>query len=373
MELNKIAFDSNFSLILGAYNQKRIYGFAYDNSENQILKKHLFYEVEVDFLTDQYGNQCIFEINRKQIYYQNKIPGSKLEQIAEKAAQSIFPIKIKINKAGEIDQILNHEAVKIRWHEIKSEIQEYYKGERVLKIITKIENLLLNDILLKESLGKNWFFHLFFKPLYVSYTEKLKFKCIWHSPVFGDQCIEYGVVHTIYENYDADDKIIINADGIAIDERSIDEIRAGYKFPPSQFSEAASEPVESQMKLDYKLYAEDRSIFSVTGSFETKIDENTQQKIQLEIYHLTESSSFRPLSDTVERENQRIYESWQKADRGKGYLYDLSKELRENTPTPEPFREKKPPGERIELFVEEIFPKKKISLWSKIKSIFKKK
>lgn len=362
---------SNFNLDYGASNQQRIYAFNYENFENDVLKNQIFYELEVQFMDNMYGNNCVFEINRKQININNKVPNSKIEQIAETAAQAFFPIKIKIKKNGEIDSILNHDAIKERWPVSKNKILEYYKGQKVAKVISKIENILLNEILLQESLNHNWFFHLFFKPLYVDYTEKLSAKYIWKSPVFGNQFIEYGVVQTVQEKYSTDDKITINVVGISIEERTIEEIRAGYNIPKSQFLELEPDFAESDMNVDYKLYEEDRSIYSVRGTFNTKISEKINQKIQLEIYHLTESSSFRPQSDTVAKENQRIFESWQAVDKRKGnhdYFFDLSKEIRENPPPHKPVYT----GEKIELFVEEILPKKKKSMWNIIKLIFRK-
>lgn len=50
------------------------------------------------------------------------------------------------------------------------------------------------------------------------------------------------------------------------------------------------------MELQYKLYEEDRSIFSIIGAYNTKITETKTKTTQIEIYHLPENSSFRPLS-----------------------------------------------------------------------------
>ena len=217
---------------------------------------------------------------------------------------------------------------------------------------------------------------MFFKPLYVNYTEKLRYKYIWESPVFGNQSIKYGAVHSIKENYSTDDTININIDGIAIDERTIEEIISGFNFPKSKLGTADSEPIKSQLKIDYQLYAEDRTILSVIGRFDTKIDKKTNQTIQLELYHLPDNSSFRPQNDAAQKEGQIIFESYQKlietdkyGDNDKyDYFFDLKKEFINNPSKPIP--EKVHTGEQIELFVEEIISKKKISFWTKIKIAF---
>lgn len=377
MDNRKVKFDSNFILDFVASNQTRIYGFLYEILENDILKNQIFYEVEVVFLTNQYKNNCVFEINRKQIFINNKKSRSHLEQIADDAGQAIFPIRIKIKKNGEIEKILNQEAIVHRWKETKIKLLDYYKGEKITKVITKIETVFFNDNLLEKSLKQNWFFNLFFKPFYVNYTQKLQYKYIWESPVFGNQSVKYGAVHTLKEHYSTNDTIHINIHGIAIDERTIEEIISGYNFPKSKLETTDSEPVESQLNIDYQLYAEDRSIFSVIGKFDTKIDEKTNQTIQLELYHLPENSSFRPQIDAAQKEGQRIFDSYQKMNESDSYknndkydyFYDLNKELKNNPSKSIP--EKINIEERIELFVEEIIPKKKVSFWTKIKSLFK--
>ncbi|MFZ0597842.1 MAG: hypothetical protein WAM46_12750 [Flavobacterium sp.] len=374
MSEEKIAFDSGFSINFGASNQKRLYGFCYESFENNVLKNQLHYEIEIAFLQDNYGGNSIFEINRKQVYVNNRTSDSKIIQIAERASQAIFPLRVKMKSNGELQEILTINAIKKRWINIKDKILEDYKGKTISKIIHKIDTVFLDDDLLKESICRNWFFHLYFKPFYVEYSAKLRFKSIWDSPVFGNQCIKYGVVHTIKEHYDENDKININADGIGIDERSIEEIMEGYDFPKNEFSEETAEPVTSQMLVDYKLYKEDRSIFSVTGTFETKISEKKQHKIQVEMYHFADTGSFRPWSDFAAKESQRIFQSYQKFDDDEDDIIDIvAASRRRQSESPKRERILGPPRERIQLYVHEepdLSPKK--GFWNKIKSIFKK-
>lgn len=373
MDLKKVVFENSFNLSFGAAIQKRTYGFSYENFLNDILKDQIHYEIEVDFLEDNSGRTCIFEINRKQVYLNNKVPNSKIEQIVEKASQAIFPLRIKMNTNGEIEEIMTSKTLEKRWFSAKDDILKYYKGETISKVISKIENVLLNDDLLKKSIHQNWFFHLYFKPFYTDYTEKLRFKHIWESPVFGPQFIQYGVVHTINEHYDQDGKISINADGIAIDERSIDEIKEGYNFPKAQLSGETVETVESKMNVDYRLYKEDRSVFSAIGTFITKIDENTQRKIQVELYHFPEKSSFKPWSDVALKESKRIFQSYQNKEED-DIIDIVSVSKKQHIQHPKPERIIGLPPEINQFYIpEEPDPVEKISFWNSIKSSFKKK
>lgn len=371
MSDKKILFD--FNLDLGVSSQNRTYGFTYEIFENNVLKTQLFYELEVAIVDTTSADSYFFEIDRKTIYINNKADYLQIEKVADIAAQSIFPIKLKIKRDGQIDYILNIEQIKNRYLSARKRILEYYKGDKIDVVVGRIDSLFLNDNLLEKSIIKNWFFHLYFKPLYVDYTDKLAQKYVWQSPVFGNQIIEYDVVQTIQEKYSDDDKVIINACGTAIDERTIDEIIERLNYPKLKLLEVESTPVESKMNVYYKLYKEDRSVFSIIGTFETKINETKQQKIQLEIYHLTNSSSYRPLDDTIQKQNFKIFQSWQTAEDED--IIDISKpKWQVQNPNPEPSKIIGTPERTIELFVG-VGPEIKAnpSFWDWITSIFKKK
>ena len=373
MNLKKVVFDNGYGLSFKASNQKTLYGFCYESFENNVLKTQIYYEVQIYCSEDNFSNSYIFEINRKQLYVNNKMPDSKIEQIVEKAAETIFPLKIKIKSTGEIEEILTGSTIQKRWLSVKENLLKYYQGETVAKVIYKIETVLLNDDLLKQSICQNWFFHLYFKPLYVDYTEELRYRFIWKSPVFGNQSIEYGAVHTIEEHYDTDDKINIKISGIAIEERTIEEIMEGYDFPKKYLSEEVTQPAESKMEVAYRLYKEDRSVFSVTGIFETKIQENIQQKIQVEIYHLAESSSFRPGSDVARKESQRIFQSYQNKEDDDiiDITLRIKRELEKATPKIE--RIMGTPRLKNDFYIpEEPIIKKRTSFIDKIKTVFTK-
>ena len=115
MSDGKILFDSNFNLDLGVSSQSRTYGFSYENFENNVLKTQLFYELEVTIIDTSDAGNYFFEIDRKTIYINNKTDYSQIEKVADIAAQSIFPLKIKIKKNGQIDYILNREQIKDRY------------------------------------------------------------------------------------------------------------------------------------------------------------------------------------------------------------------------------------------------------------------
>lgn len=364
----KISSEKEFRINLNPFTQKRNYGFTYQNFENEELISTIHYETEIICDENDY-NYAIFEINRKQIFIDNQAPDLKMEQIAHSCAQAIFPIRVKTSEEGEIVQIVNHEAIKQRWTPIKEKLLNYYQGEIVPEIILKTEMVLLNQKKLQKSIEKNWFFHLFFKPLYKSYNQNKPTISIWESPVFGNQNIKYEVHDTVEENYSPTNKIFINAKGKSIDERTIQEVLDNCSYPKSKMAGIASKPLESEMEVQYKLYGEDRSIFSIIATFKTQITEQKHKTIQAEIYHLPENSSYRPESRKSLRENLELFQSYQyKEDED---IIDICAAIR-NTP-PKPRIKPVSPENRISLLVDDDEPiVEKNNFWTKAKSIFNK-
>jgi hypothetical protein len=109
----KVSFIEDFGINLSAFTKTRIYGFECETFENEVLKNRIHYEIEIRCIQNEV-NICIFEITRKQIYINNQAPDLMIEQIADKAAQTIFPIHLKLTESGEIDAIKNMDAIKKR-------------------------------------------------------------------------------------------------------------------------------------------------------------------------------------------------------------------------------------------------------------------
>jgi hypothetical protein len=220
------------------------------------------------------------------VYIDDSAPDLKIEQIADACSQAIFPIRLKVSQEGNMMDIVNHNDIKERWLPIKERLLKYYTGNIITDILLKIETTLIDKTLLKKAMGEMWFFHLYFQPLYTRYTSHESHHSIWESPVFGNQIIMYGIQQTIGEYYSEMDKIFIDIKGKAIDERSINEVLKGCSYPKSTLAGMKVKPLESHMEVQYKLYGEDRSIFSIIGTYQTTITDNKHKTTQVEIYHL---------------------------------------------------------------------------------------
>lgn len=295
-DFKKVFLAKDTAIQFTPFSQNRIYGITCENFENDSLISSIHYEVKMVCIQNYEDNSFCYEINRKQVYIDNTAPDLKIEQIADSCAQAIFPIQIKVSEEGEIIEITNHNDIKKRWPAIKDKLSKYYQGNIVSEILDSVESTLCNKTILTESIYKTWFFHLYFRPIYNTYTKNELLHYVWESPVFGNQIISYGIQQSIEEYYSSTNKLFINIKGKSIDKRSINEVLKGYSYPKSEMNGTKIQPLESEMEVQYKLYGEDRSIFSIIGTYKTKITQKKHKTTQVEIYHLPENSSFRPSS-----------------------------------------------------------------------------
>ena len=283
--MNKVPFINNYELKFSPFETKKIYGVIVKNIQNEVLKNNIHYEIEVECI--DFKNQHItFEINQNQIFINNSVPDTKIENLVYKAGQTLYPLQIEANQNGQIASILNYKHIKNRWLSEKENLKNYYKGEAVQKIIDAIDIILLDENQLLQSLYKNWFFTLYFSPLYISYTDALCRMVERDFPIFGDKSAKFNAVHTIGNYCSSNNKITINSKGKAVDTRTIDEILNGDSPLKHELSNRVVPSIGSHFEIEYTLNATDRSVFLINASFETHIDKNNTKKTIVEICEL---------------------------------------------------------------------------------------
>ncbi|MCP2028554.1 hypothetical protein L1276_003724 [Flavobacterium sp. HSC-32F16] len=364
--MEKINFYNDRELQHSGFHETRNYGYRYQDFENEKLIKDVHYEVEINCKTNDAYNDFIFEINRKQVYVNSKEPNLLVEQMLDKCAKALFPIKIIPAEDGTIYEIDNHHEIVQRWNSLKKHLSSYYYSEAAYKILNKVQKLILNKQELEKSLNQDWFFHLYFSPLYIDYPLETSQTYKWESPILGNQSIDYRVNHTIEEHYTATGKIIINATGKSIDERSIEEVLEGINYPKAKLQGIPYKTLESEMEVQYKLYGEDRSIFSIISTYETKIDETKKKVQKITLFHLLEDEDFRPESDFGERKAYEQFKNFQTMEDED--IIDISKRLKDFKPV----STLKEPQEKISLYVEEIPTIERKSPLAKFLNMFKK-
>jgi hypothetical protein len=262
------------------YTQKT-YGYTFENYEGDLVKNKIHYEVDAVYKKNDF-NLKIIEINRKQVYINDKMPDVTVEQLLDKIAQNIFPIVLEISNTGEIKAIANHIEIKKRWLANKEELIHYYKKEQSDTIIKNGDLYFNNEKVLLEMLSKNWFFNLFFQPIYGNYPEKKEIQYTTKVPFWSKRLLEYEITQTLKDFYTKSGKLIINHIGKTIDHRTIDEVLQNKTV--LEKDRPHIQTIQSEANVQYKLNSSDNSIFSIIGTFSTKMSNEKINKIQIEIY-----------------------------------------------------------------------------------------
>jgi hypothetical protein len=283
--MTKTSFIDNYAISQIPFKTKKSYGVCIQNFDNDDLKHTIHYEIEVICIVNNVDHSFVFELDRKQVYINNIEPDLKIEKIATKAGSALFPIQIKTNLHGQIAAIVNYKAIKKRWLLVKQDIEDYFKGGMAQKIVDNIETILFNEEDFKQSLYKNWFFTLYFSPLYMIYNATLKRQVKRDYPIFGDKTAQYEAIHRLNNKYTSSSKIAITIEGKATDVRTIEEVISGESDLKSQFNpEVVS--IASEFELQYFLNINDNSINSINGSFKTKINNANNKITAIEIIEL---------------------------------------------------------------------------------------
>ncbi|ELY2018669.1 hypothetical protein SL053_002600 [Flavobacterium psychrophilum] len=273
---------TGYAIFPNKFYEKRTYGFSLENYENELLKTKIHYELEMVYVKKD-SSSNILEINRKQVYINNKEPEFIIEQLADKISQTIFPIQVKLSGQGEIEAIENHEEIKKRWASNQESLKDYYEEDITEKIIAKSNSYFNNKHLITESLSKNWFFNLYFKPIYGSYGPSKEIIYNSTAPIFANNEIEYSIKQNIEEVYTTSQKLVINAIAETKNTTTANEVL--NNTIPTQ-SATNIQNIESQGKIQYKLTGSDNTIFTIFGTFLTKINEQKTNTIQIEIFQL---------------------------------------------------------------------------------------
>lgn len=269
------------SLLPIGYYTTKTYGYTFENYEGNHLKNKIHYEVDAVYIKNNL-NLKIIEINRKQVYVNQKTPDFAIEQLLDKIAQNIFPIALQINNAGVITAIANHKEIKERWLANKEQLTDYYKKEQSDIIIKKADLYFNSEEKLMEMLLSNWFFNLFFKPIYNNYLAKKEIQYTTKIPFLSKRLADYEITQTLNDDYTKSGKMMINQVGKIADHRTIDEVLQNKMILEKDRPNV--ELVQSEGNVQYKLNSSDNSIFSVVATFSTKMSNEKNNKIQVEIY-----------------------------------------------------------------------------------------
>jgi hypothetical protein len=174
-------------------------------------------EISVKWLATDKNSFHLFEINRRAIYINNKVPDTIMDKLAAKTAKVLYPLKIVVDDSGKWIDLFNYDEIESRWGKVKSEILDYYEGAVVEKYIEHVECTLESSERLLGSLCADYFVRAFFNGIHVGYTADYEFQKDLSFPLEKETESVFRVEHKMYPNLDNDGNIRIEQKGNYID------------------------------------------------------------------------------------------------------------------------------------------------------------
>jgi hypothetical protein len=281
----KVSFESNSVLKFNPKLIKNNYGVQIQNFNNGKLTYQLHYEIEIQCISNN-NQKPIFKIVKTQSYINNHEPDLIFEKLIDEISKVIYPINIATDAFGMIDEVANYDEIKKKWTKKMKDFSEYYSGKTTENILVKINRLINDYEEFKNSLNKNWFYCIFFSPLYISYAKNYCSTVHKSYPIFGNNAVKYEAVQTINKYLSETQKVIIIVKGKATDERTVGEIKNGYNYPKAKIDNKNATSIESIFEIQYKLHAETHHLFSAVAIFETKTENDSNKINKIEIFDL---------------------------------------------------------------------------------------
>ncbi len=170
--------------------------------------------------------KSIIEIIQKNVVVNNKELETKIEILAKKCSDCLYPLQISVNQNGEFESINNFEDLKKKWEGTKLDLQEDFKDFVFAAYIKKMDYQMRNEETVTKSLKNNIFMQLLFFPLYnIKYTNELnQYQQVAIGLVNGSPGIEFEIENTIKKELANVGEIKILQNGKSIDKRTLEDV-----------------------------------------------------------------------------------------------------------------------------------------------------
>ncbi|HEY0176308.1 MAG TPA: hypothetical protein VGC08_08015 [Pedobacter sp.] len=278
------------SLLFNPVGLDRTYGVIFDvvNGEKTFCVN---YEIEVRYTGKLNDYYLLFELRRKEMFINHKLPETLIDQFAAGCGEIIYPLEVISGTFGEFMGINNKKAILERWTRRKKELGRYYIGEKSEEILGQMDLALSSDRHLVASVFSDQFIALYFSKAY-SFTKKQGQKEFeTFIPVVPyTAAVKYTITQHTDRSVADNGTIQLFQKGHCSDPRSMEDIAKRMPVPVSGQLSQVHSPLKGDLELNYSLYAKDNTINSLTGNFSLS-GTVADRSVKVQVYHLREKDS----------------------------------------------------------------------------------
>lgn len=304
----KVIFESGSILRFKPSLKKLNYGIMYKfiiGSNITVIN----YEVSVQCIEKLPQQNFLFELNRtSKVFIDEKETDSILEQLAEKVSEVIYPLVILVDEYGILNDIYNVDEIKKRWENKKDKIFDEYQGEDIENYLRVCELNFESKSNLKSCFVNDWFLNVFFNGIYQNYYDDLSFNSDILIPIVTDSTpVKYQITSLIDKYLDENGNIIIEQEGILIDNRTKDDIQNGLSIIDS---EALNNKVIGNYTSKYFLNPINNKIKSLFVECDIELDELKKVEIVIGLINEIEEPTKILVKDTEEEILPKKKKGW---------------------------------------------------------------
>ncbi|MFH6935271.1 peptidoglycan-binding protein LysM [Flavobacterium sp. FlaQc-30] len=223
----KVSLASNYTLPFVADKINKEYQVNYttvfgDEADTIEMK------VSVKWLATDRNKYHLFEINRKDVQVNNKMPDTVMDELEAKTGEVLYPLKIVADESGKWIDIYNYDEIDNRWKEAKEAVLDYFEGEVAENYIEQTEYALDNSETLFDALASDFFLRTFFNGIYIGYTSSYSFQNEVFFPLEKEEESKFAVEQKIDLVLDESNLVKVEQKGDYVDT----EGETSFEFDP---------------------------------------------------------------------------------------------------------------------------------------------
>ncbi|REC43020.1 hypothetical protein [Chryseobacterium sp. 5_R23647] len=247
------------TLELPTRNEEKDYGVVIKFSPKDL---QIHYKIKVQRTLD------LLTLTKDKTYVNNQKIEQTIEQLFEKANNTLYPLQILTERNGTLSKIVNADEVAERWKkETFPKLKDYYQSETTDKILQQFDDTFCNLNKKRQFLERNMFYKLFFLPIYQTYAgfKKESLLQIYHADIAKQ--INYKMQYTLQKKFTRGNKIALKITGVE-DDNLFNENRE-----------------KGKVELLYKLDKETKVIYSIAG-FISYFENDKKHNVNFQLYEL---------------------------------------------------------------------------------------
>ncbi len=164
----------------------RTYGVVTEYNTTEYTQK-IQYNITISYINKNLSSKnWLVTLSKSQVYINNASLDNVVDSLAENfSKQVLYPVVLEVSPQGEVLGIDNYNEIIERYKKFKIRTNKEYKGLLITRYLELISQNMESEYTLQSVMEKEWFWALFFKPIYNTFSFRKKQKLNILLPSFS--------------------------------------------------------------------------------------------------------------------------------------------------------------------------------------------